>query len=200
MAQRVLEGMPALIEAQLVDVRGSGFAEGWDAHLMAVAERCGQAHASRRRSNPHQQPGSPAGSNGCVTRWRTPQRERAACRPVHGGLAAGSDRSRHGHALGHPVAQAARGAGMSAGAFCSLHWRLRLAGWFGRRRRGCGRRRGVRGRRSRAHHHRGPARATHRPRTALLTVDMPRRRPRGRHRAKPTRRPGRKAASLCWPP
>ena len=37
MAQRVLEGLPALIEAQLVDARGSGFADGWDTHLMAVA-------------------------------------------------------------------------------------------------------------------------------------------------------------------
>ncbi len=34
MAQRVL-GLPALIEAKLVEARGSGFAEGWDAHLMA---------------------------------------------------------------------------------------------------------------------------------------------------------------------
>ena len=39
MAQRVLEGLPALIEAQLVDARGSGFAEGWDTHLMAPLQR-----------------------------------------------------------------------------------------------------------------------------------------------------------------
>ena len=31
MAHRVLEGPPALIEAQLIDARGPGFAEGWDA-------------------------------------------------------------------------------------------------------------------------------------------------------------------------
>lgn len=37
MAQLVLEGLPALIEAQLIEARGSGFAEGWDAHLLAVA-------------------------------------------------------------------------------------------------------------------------------------------------------------------
>ena len=28
-----------LIEAKLVDARGSGFAEGWDAHLMAPLQR-----------------------------------------------------------------------------------------------------------------------------------------------------------------
>jgi hypothetical protein len=45
MALRILEGLPALIEAQLVDVRGLGFAEGWDAHLMAVARAEAEARA-----------------------------------------------------------------------------------------------------------------------------------------------------------
>ena len=45
MAQRVLEGLPALIEAQLVDARGSGFAEGWDTHLMAIARAEAKARA-----------------------------------------------------------------------------------------------------------------------------------------------------------
>ena len=35
MAHRILDGLPALIEAQLIDARGPGFAEGWNAHLMA---------------------------------------------------------------------------------------------------------------------------------------------------------------------
>jgi hypothetical protein len=58
MALRILEGLPALIEAQLVDVRGSGFAEGWDAHLIAeahakapsAAQTVGTATAVRPRS------------------------------------------------------------------------------------------------------------------------------------------------------
>jgi hypothetical protein len=39
MALHILEGLPALIEAQLVDARGLGFAEGWDVHLIAPQQR-----------------------------------------------------------------------------------------------------------------------------------------------------------------
>ena len=43
MAVSVLERLPALIEAQLVEARGAGFAEGWDAHLLAAARERQQA-------------------------------------------------------------------------------------------------------------------------------------------------------------
>ena len=54
MAHRVLEGPPALIEAQLIDARGPGFAEGWNAHLMA-----------QRRETAPGRPAAPPASEGC---------------------------------------------------------------------------------------------------------------------------------------
>lgn len=60
MALRILEGLPALTEAQLVDARGSGFAEGWDAHLMAV---------ERRQAQPRLAPTPPAPRKPSRTEW-----------------------------------------------------------------------------------------------------------------------------------
>jgi len=63
MALRVLEGLPALIEAQLVDARGSGFAEGWDTHLMAPLQWAqGREACSGRPAAAPAPDGHPGGS------------------------------------------------------------------------------------------------------------------------------------------
>ena len=64
MAHRVLEGLPALIEAQLVEAHGSAFAEGWDAHLVAPPQRASERKTAPGRSAAPPAPdGRPGGSH-----------------------------------------------------------------------------------------------------------------------------------------